>query len=167
MSFDQRTKTLSSDEETIRLPLQADSWSLQKNIAFRMACIIFRMDQELRDSVLRNLDLTYAHFRVLQVLFEKDGQQIGDIARSIVMRQPVLSRVIDQMEVRKLVRRKQDKDDSRYMRVFLTPTGKRHYQQAWPAAHQIIEGGLEVVTHEERDLLCGLLTRIDTHMQRK
>lgn len=167
MSLDHSTKATHDAQETTSNSLQADNWSLKKNIAFRMACIIFRMDQELRDSVLRNLDLTYAHFRVLQVLFEKDGQQIGDIARSIVMRQPALSRVIDQMEARKLVRRKQDKDDSRYMRVFLTPTGKRYYEQAWPSAHQIIEEGLEVISPDERDLLCSLLTRIDTHMQGK
>lgn len=153
--------------EPSQLDLTEDDWSLQKNIAFRMACVIFRMDQELRDSVLRDLDLTYAHFRVLQVLFDDDGQQIGDIARSIVMRQPALSRVIDQMEVRKLVRRKQDKDDSRYMRVYLTPTGKRHYEQAWPAAHRIMAQALAVVDGSERNMLCELLTRIDTHMQEK
>lgn len=145
--------------------LTDEDWSLQRNIAFRMACVIFRMDQELRDSVLRELDLTYAHFRVLQVLFEKDGQQIGDIARSIVMRQPALSRVIDQMEARKLVQRKQDKEDSRYMRVYLTKTGKRHYEQAWPAAHQIMTHALEVVAEDERTQLCDVLTRMDNHMQ--
>jgi len=147
--------------------LSEHDWSLQSNIAFRMACVIFRMDQDLRDGVLRDLDLTYAHFRVLQVLFEQDGQQIGDIARSIVMRQPALSRVIDQMQIRKLVRRKQDKDDSRYTRVFLTPEGKRQYQQAWPAAHDIIERGLEVVSGKERKQLCELLTRIDQNMQER
>lgn len=162
MATTQRTKT----KKPVSTPLLSDEdWSLQQNIAFRMACVIFRMDQELRDSVLRKLDLTYAHFRVLQVLFEKDGQQIGDIARSIVMRQPALSRVIDQMEVRKLVQRKQDKDDSRYMRVYLTKTGKQHYEQAWPAAHQIMTRALEVVSNEERSQLCDVLIRMDNHMQ--
>jgi DNA-binding MarR family transcriptional regulator len=145
--------------------LTDEDWSLQRNIAFRMACVIFRMDQVLRDSVLRKLDLTYAHFRVLQVLFDNDGQQIGDIARSIVMRQPALSRVVDQMEARKLVQRRQDKDDSRYMRVYLTKTGKRHYEQAWPSAHEIMTYALEVVSEEERTVLCDLLTRMDNHMQ--
>lgn len=145
--------------------LTDEDWSLQRNIAFRMACVIFRMDQVLRDSVLRKLDLTYAHFRVLQVLFDNDGQQIGDIARSIVMRQPALSRVVDQMEARKLVQRRQDKDDSRYMRVYLTKTGKRHYEQAWPSAHEIMTYALEVATEEERALLCDVLTRMDNHMQ--
>jgi len=156
-----------TSSNTPPVALAQDDWSLQTNIAFRMACVIFRMDQELRDGVLRDLDLTYAHFRVLQVLFEQDGQQIGDIARSIVMRQPALSRVIDQMQVRKLVRRKADKDDSRYTRVFLTAAGKRHYQEAWPAAHDIIQRALTVIDETERSTLCELLTRIDQHMQER
>ena len=147
--------------------LTDENWSLQKNVAFRMDSITSRMNQELRDSVLRDLDLTHAHFRVLQVLFEIDGQQIGDIARSIVIRQPALSRIIDQMEARKLVRRKQDKDDSRYMRVYLTAAGKRKYEQAWPAGYQIIEDALEGISAEEREQLLELLKRIDLYMQKK
>ncbi len=142
-------------------------WSLQQNVAFRMDSITSRLNQELRDSVLRDLDLTHAHFRVLQVLYEVDGQQIGDIARSIVIRQPALSRVIDQMEARKLVRRKQDKNDSRYTRVFLMPAGRRSYENAWPAGHQIIVRALEGISAEEREVLRELLTRIDMHMQKK
>lgn len=150
-----------------RVELADENWSLQKNVAFRMDSVTSRMNQELRDSVLRDLDLTHAHFRVLQVLFEIDGQQIGDIARSIVIRQPALSRVIDQMEARKLVRRKQDKDDSRYMRVYLTPAGKSTYQAAWPAGYQIIENALEGISAEEREQLLELLERIDLYMQKK
>lgn len=164
MATTRRAKTPDTEKQTP--PLSKEDWSLQKNIAFRMACVIFRMDQELRDSVLRDLDLTYAHFRVLQILFEKDGQQIGDLARSIVMRQPALSRVIDQMESRKLVQRKQDKDDSRFMRVYLTKTGKKSYEQAWPSAHDIMARAMEVVSEEERTQLCDVLTRIDNHMQK-
>jgi|GEM_PF-712613 len=167
MAATKTEKNKTTPPKTQPAGLAKDDWSLQTNIAFRMACIIFRMDQELRDGVLRELDLTYAHFRVLQVLFEQDGQQIGDIARSIVMRQPALSRVIDQMQVRKLVQRRQDRDDSRYTRVFLTAAGRHQYQQAWPAAHDIIQRALEGVERKERKQLCDLLTRIDLHMQEK
>ena len=164
MATSRRAKQTATEKETPSLT--AEDWSLKKNIAYRMACVIFRMDQELRDSVLRELDLTYAHFRVLQILFENDGQKIGDIARSIVMQQPALSRVIDQMETRKLVQRKQDKDDSRFMRVYLTKTGKKSYEQAWPSAHDIMTRAMEVVSEQERTQLCDVLTRIDNHMQK-
>ncbi len=144
--------------------LQSRDWSLQRNIAFHMASVIFRMDQNLRDTVLRELDLTYAHFRVLQVLYDVDGQQIGDIARAIVVRQPVLSRVITQMQERELVERRADADDSRIMRVYLTDHGRARYEQAWPPAHAIMESAFSVLEPAERTQLEEFMRRVDHHI---
>lgn len=146
------------------LALQPGDWSLQRNIAFHMASIIFRLDQDLRDTVLRSLDLTYAHFRVLQVLYEQDGQTIGDIARAIVVRQPVLSRVITQMQERDLVRRAADDEDSRIMRVFLTAHGRQHYELAWPPAHAIMEDAFSVLSPEERTQMEEWIRRVGHHV---
>ncbi len=139
----------------------AARWRLDGNIAFQMACVIGRMQQELRNSVLRDLDLSYSHFRVLEVLFETDGQQIGDLAKAVVVRQPVLSRVVDQMEERALVRRKPDSHDSRITRVWLTSTGRKALLSALPGAQQIVERALSVISREERELLAGLLRRLN------
>lgn len=135
--------------------------SLSRNVAFQMACVISRMEQELRDTVLRGLDLSYSHFRVLEVLFETDGLQIGDLAKAVVVRQPVLSRVVDQMEERALVRRRPDSHDSRITRVWLTPTGRKALLAARPGAQRIVERTLSVITAEERELLGGLLRRMN------
>jgi DNA-binding MarR family transcriptional regulator len=142
----------------------AGQGSLANNIAFQMACVISRMEQELRDSVLRGLDLSYSHFRALEVLFEMDGQQIGDLAKAVVVRQPVLSRVVDQMEERALVRRRPDSRDSRITRVWLTPTGRKAFRAALPGAQQIVERALSWISPEERKLLGGLLRRMNREL---
>lgn len=134
--------------------------ALERNIAFQMASIIFRLDQILRDTILRKLDLTYVHFRVLQCLYEKNGQTIGDIASKIVVRQPVLSRVVDQMQERTLVRRKPDAKDSRLMRVYLTPHGKARFQEAWPPAHELLEKTLSGFEAGEREIMTSLLKKM-------
>ncbi|MDX3896034.1 MarR family winged helix-turn-helix transcriptional regulator [Pusillimonas sp.] len=134
--------------------------SLDTNVASQMASIIYRLDQILRDTILRKLDLTYIHFRVLQYLYEKDGRQIGEIAAAIVVRQPVLSRVIDQMEERALVRRSADPQDSRRMRVYLTDHGRSRYQEAWPPAHELLETALKGFKGREREALRRLLKKM-------
>ena len=111
--------------------------------------------------MLRGLDLSYSHFRVLEMLFESDGQQIGDLAKAVVVRQPVISRVIDQMEERALVRRKPDNNDSRVTRVHLTATGRKQFLAARPGAQQIVERALSLISVEERELLGGLLRRMN------
>ncbi|HWK61780.1 MAG TPA: MarR family transcriptional regulator [Eoetvoesiella sp.] len=142
-----------------KTPAMPDS-KLEHNIAFQMASIIYRLDQDLRDTILRKLDLTYVHFRVLQYLYEKDGQKIGDIATAIVVRQPVLSRVIDQMEERALVKRRADPSDNRLMRVYLSAKGKARYKEAWPPAHAMIDDSLRNFDQQEQDTLLRLLSKM-------
>jgi len=141
-------------------PLPPDESPLERDIAFQMTSIIFRLDQDLRDTVLRRLDLTHVHFRVLQYLYEKDGQTIGEISQAIVVRQPVLSRVVDQLIERKLVLRRTDATDHRRMRVFLTDEGKSRYLEAWPAVQALIRSGLRGLAPQEEDTLLMLLRKI-------
>ena len=113
---------------------------LDRNFAFQMASIIFRLEQDLRDSSLRQLDITYMHFRVLQYLLDEDGKKIGEIAKAIVARPPVLSRVIDQMEQRKLVRRNPaintPRLGRRHTKLFITPSrhSPRKSRNRFPSA---------------------------------
>ncbi len=136
----------------------------ERNVVFQMASIIFKLEQDLRNMTLRKLDLTYIHFRVLQYLLEDDGKQIGEIARATAVRPPVLSRVVNQMEERSLVRRQVDSEDNRITRVYLTDHGRQKYAQAWPAAHRLIQSALEVLSPKEREKLEEQMRRICTHV---
>lgn len=135
-----------------------------RNFAFQMASIIFKLEQDLRDLTLRKLDLTYIHFRVLQYLTEDDGRQIGEIARATAVRPPVLSRVVNQMEERSLVRRQVDPDDNRITRVYLTAHGRQKYAQAWPAAHKLIHFALEALEPEDRKRLGTYMKKMYQHV---
>jgi len=134
------------------------------NVAFQMASIIFKLEQELRNSTLRKLDITYIQFRVLQYLLEDDGKAIGEIARALAVRPPVLSRVVDQMEQRSLVERGVDPSDNRLTRVYLTQHGRDQYALAWPAAHRLIEYALEVLEPDEREALGRYLRKMGEHV---
>lgn len=151
-------------EEPISSALSPPHLDLDRNVAFHMASIIFQMEQDLRNSSLRKLDITYIHFRVLQYLLEDDGKNIGDIARALAVRPPVLSRVVDQMELRQLVQRRTDPDDSRLTRVYLTDEGRSKYEQAWPAAHRIIRHALEVLEPAEQEALTATLKKVWDHV---
>lgn len=137
-----------------------------RNIAFQMASIIFRMEQDLRNFTLRKLDITYIHFRVLQYLLEEEGRNISEIARATAVRPSVLSRVVSQMEERELVVRQGDPNDNRSTRVYLTDTGRAKYAQAWPDAYRIIQQAFEVLQPEEREALGVSLKKVADHVCR-
>lgn len=147
-----------------KTPVSIPDSSVETNLAFQMANIIYKLDQTLRSTTLREHNMTYVHFRVLQYLWDKDGRSIGEIAKAIVVHQPVLSRVIDQMEERELVQRRTDENDSRYMRVYLSETGREHYAQVWPAAKKMIDDALSVLNPNEREDLGRMLRNVATHL---
>lgn len=136
----------------------------ERNVVFQMASVIFKLEQDLRNLTLRKLDITYIHFRVLQYMLEDDGKQIGEIARATAVRPSVLSRVVDQMEERELVRRQVDAEDNRITRVYLTERGREKYAQAWPAAHRLIQYALEVLEPTERERLEAYMKKISDHV---
>lgn len=137
---------------------------IEKNPIFQMASIVFKLEQDLRNLKLRKLNLTYFNFRVLQYLTEHDGKQIGEIARTTAIRPSVLSRILTQMEQDGLVRRQSDREDSRRICVYLTEDGKHSYAQAWPTAHKLIKGAVEVLDEEELTNLNRYLSKISNHV---
>jgi len=160
-----RTKAKTGSRAPQEDDLTEEAWDLRQNIAFRMNCVVSRLDQELRDAVLRKMNITFVHFRVLQVLYDRDGQTIGELASTLVLRQPALSRVVDQMEERELVVREPNPQNNRYIHVWLNPLGRECYERVWPASHKIIERALTVITPTERKLLLDILLRMDAHLQ--
>lgn len=144
------------DEATIRPPHLGPD----QNVVYLMVSIIARLEQDLRNMSLRKLNLTYMHFRVLQFLISSDGAQINEIARSVAVRPPVLSRVLNQMEERDLVRRKTDDKDSRVTRVLMTENGFQQYMKAWPTAHKLVTQSLEALGDAEQKKLLSYLRKM-------
>lgn len=75
---------------------------------------------KVRDSGLR-----VPEWRVLAILVDRDGAMITRLAETALIEQSRLTRIIDQMDTRGLLRRKSDSDDRRRVRIFLTAKGRR------------------------------------------
>jgi DNA-binding MarR family transcriptional regulator len=70
-------------------------------------------------------DLTHVQYNVLRILrgAGADGLWAGDIAERLITRSPDVTRLVDRLEARGLVRRRRDSDDRRAVRVFITKAG--------------------------------------------
>ncbi len=75
--------------------------------------------------VVRQAGLRVPEWRVLACLIDQDGEMITRLARFALIEQSRLTRIIDQMDQRGLVIRKNDDADGRRVRVFLTEKGRR------------------------------------------
>ena len=75
--------------------------------------------------VVRDQGLRVPEWRVLAILVEQDGAMITRLAKFALMEQSRLTRIVDQMIDKGLVRRAPDERDGRRVRIWLTAEGRR------------------------------------------
>ncbi len=76
-------------------------------------------------TTVRDQGLRVPEWRVLAILVEQDGAMITRLAKFALMEQSRLTRIIDQMIDKGLVRRAPDENDGRRVRIWLTAEGRR------------------------------------------
>ncbi|MEM1325779.1 MAG: MarR family transcriptional regulator [Bacteroidota bacterium] len=111
-----------------------------------------------------DFDLTREQWVLLKWLHDTDGQRQNDLALITGRNKASLTRLIHNMERKRLVERKVDEQDKRSNRIFLTEKGKQIYQSTLPVVfdtiHQI-QAGLEAT---DIDRLIQLLQKIQTNI---
>lgn len=74
---------------------------------------------------VRAKGLRVPEWRVLACLVDNDGMMVTRLAKLSLMEQSRMTRIVDQMDARGLVRRATDEKDKRRVRVFLTSAGRK------------------------------------------
>lgn len=144
---------------------RVERWHISGNFAHYMSRALNRLNLELLE-ILRPHRMTNQHYRILQALYEENGLTIGALSKRMVIAQPVLSRVLTQMETRALVTRRPSAHDSRYREIVLTERGRRAYEAIWPEARRILETALAPLGADDRKRLLALLMALDKPARR-
>jgi DNA-binding MarR family transcriptional regulator len=67
--------------------------------------------------------VTEEHWRVLLVLSDEQGHSMGELAETVLMNHPALTKNIDKLVSRGLVQRAPDASDSRKVLIFISDLG--------------------------------------------
>lgn len=114
---------------------------------------------------VRKAGLRVPEWRVLACLSDQDGAMITQLARVALAEQSRLTRIIIQMEDRGLVVRRNDPQDGRRVRVFLTDTGRTVAAELVPQAREHEAALLELLHTDEgamlKPALKSLLSKLD------
>ncbi len=122
--------------------------------------------EALRHSVylVRRLDadgeLSAAQLSTLKMLLD-EGQRVGEIARNLGVRVPSATEQIIKLERAGLARREPDPNDSRAVRVILTPEGRDAVDSANRRRNQVMAGILCTLSDQDRKALADALPVID------
>ena len=120
----------------------------------------------LRHSVylVRRLDadgeLSAAQLSTLKMLLD-DGVRVGEIARNLGVKVPSATEQVIKLEKAGLARREADPDDSRAVRVVLTPEGRAAVGSADARRNTVMAGILETLSEPERRALAAALPVVE------
>jgi len=109
---------------------------------------------------LQGVDITIEQWSVLYHLWKQDGMSQQELCTSTFRDKPSITRLVDNLEKQKLVKRVSSKEDRRMNMIFLTETAKRLQDQSMDIANQTLNEALDGVALEDIDLCKTVLQQV-------
>jgi DNA-binding MarR family transcriptional regulator len=101
--------------------------------------------------LLEQLGLTYPQYIVMVLLWERDGQTVGELGQTLFLESNTLTPLLKRLETLAFIKRTRDPADERQVRVHLTQAGRKLRQRALHIPRCILDAtGLE---HKEAEHL--------------
>ena len=115
--------------------------------------------------VLKPLGLTYTQYIVFLVLWEKDGQPVGEIGEKLLLDNGTLSPLLKKMEQAGYVRRERSREDERVVVITLTEAGRALREKAKDVPAKV--AGCLDLPPEKAQALYGLLYELLENQKNK
>jgi MarR family 2-MHQ and catechol resistance regulon transcriptional repressor len=111
--------------------------------------------------------LTYGQLSVLEALHHLGPMHACDLGAKLLRSNANMTTVLDNLERVGLVVRERLEDDRRFVRVSLTPAGKKRIAAVFPAHVAEITGALAALTPAEQDELGRLCKKLGLDLEEK
>jgi DNA-binding MarR family transcriptional regulator len=109
---------------------------------------------------VRAVGLTRAQWLVIARVHRRPGLSQSEVADLLEIEKAPAGRLIDRMQAKGWVERRDDRSDRRINRLHLTSEGERLHAAIWPIAEATVDAALNDLSAKERRLLTGLMTRV-------
>lgn len=108
----------------------------------------------------KHLPITPDQFRVLSHLWKNDGLQQSELAICTDRNRANVTRIIDILEREGVVTRRDDPNDRRIFKIYLTDLGKQLKTKTAECAEKSIEDSLEGVSEKDRAIAMEVFKKI-------
>lgn len=115
---------------------------------------------QLTTNILKPYDITSEQAGIIRRLGEEEGISQKDLSRRMAKDQTNVTRILDQLEKKGLVRREANLEDRRSFLTYLTDKGKELNEKIIPTESQIIDIALKDLSEEKRILLKEIIKEI-------
>jgi DNA-binding MarR family transcriptional regulator len=108
----------------------------------------------------QGLNLTIEQWSVLYHLWKEDGRSQQQLCNATFRDKPSITRLIDNLEKGKLVKRVADERDRRINKVYLTVEAKKLQESSMQLAQETLNEALDGVPAEQVDLCKQVLQKV-------
>jgi DNA-binding MarR family transcriptional regulator len=130
--------------------------------AMAAASVARRMQKNFRNA---GLDITIEQWSVLYHLWKEDGLSQQELCNRTYRDKPSITRLIDNLEKLKLVKRVASQNDRRVNMVCLTEAAQSLQQTTIDLANQTMHEALDGITKEEIETVKKVLQRVFDNLQ--
>jgi DNA-binding MarR family transcriptional regulator len=114
---------------------------------------------------VRTFGLTRAQWMIITRLHRRPGLSQSEIADLLEIEKAPAGRLIERMEAKGWLLRRDDSRDKRINRLYLTARGHRLHAAIWPIAEATVDAALGDLSADERRRLTGLMLRVKSKLQ--
>ncbi|KJR49277.1 Transcriptional regulator, MarR family [Desulfosporosinus sp. I2] len=114
---------------------------------------------------LKPYNVTHEQWPLLKWLWVQDGISQKELSETSFKDQPTITRILDKLERRGLIRRQTDSTDRRVSLIYLTTEGLEIRDFLTPLAQQALEQALQGFSDQEKVELKNLLNRICNNLE--
>ena len=122
-----------------------------------------RLQKNFKESAI---DITIEQWSVLYHLWKQDGQSQQQLCEATFRDKPSVTRLVDNMERSKLVKRVPSKNDRRINLIFLTKDAKDLEQKTMDVANRTLNESLEGVTNGQIEIAKEVLQMVYDNLAR-
>lgn len=106
------------------------------------------------------VEITIEQWSVLYHLWKEDGMSQQQLCDATFRDKPSITRLVDNLEKLKLVKRVASKDDRRINMIYLTPEAQELQEKSMDVANQTLNEALEGVTHGQVEIAKEVLQMV-------
>lgn len=112
------------------------------------------------------LDITIEQWSVLYHLWKEDGISQQQLCESTFRDKPSITRLVDNLEKLKMVKRVPSKDDRRINMIYLTPEALKLQEQSMQLANQTLNEALVGVTNGQVEIAKEVLQQVYENLKK-
>ncbi|MBP1764038.1 MAG: MarR family transcriptional regulator [Firmicutes bacterium] len=130
--------------------------------------LIYRADLKIKSRFQRQIKsygITREQWAIIGRLFDQDGISQKDLSEQTLKDQAAVTRILDGMESKGLVKRHINQSDRRSFLVYLTDSGKELREQVVPIAVSVLKEATEGLTENEVHTLKKLLRKVVSNVE--